>query len=105
MAKPCEKKDTPQGLVVYSRSGNGSQTICDLGHVTNVKHLVTIRNKRTYRLDIVCEGAISAQPSRVEFSSPNPSDTSSHWKATVSLLDGQERTFNHVSLIGISQGT
>src|SRR6266487_3620302 len=104
MSKPCEKKDTPQGLEVISRSGNGSQTICNLGHGTNVKHIVTIRNKRTYRLDIICEGLISAQPSRVEFMSPNPSDTSTHWQATATLFDGEERTFDHVSLVGISQG-
>jgi hypothetical protein len=34
----------------------------------------------------------------------NPLVTSNHWRATTSLLDGEIRTFDHVTLVGLSQG-
>lgn len=101
----CEKKEKPQGLEVEARSGIGAQTICDLHKDTNIKHIVTIRNKRTYRVDIECKGSINSNPRKAEFSSPNaPPDTSTNWSAQVSLFDGEEHTFEHVSLVCNSYG-
>lgn len=101
----CENKANPQGLEVKARSGIGSHTICKLSKSPNLTHIVTILNKRTYRVDIECKGSISSSPRMAEFSSPNtPPDTATNWSAKVSLLDGEEHTFEYVSLVCISQG-
>ncbi len=106
MQKPCEDWAKPRGLEIETRSGFGPQTICDLSQSNDVRHVVRILNKRTYRLDIVCKGLINSNPRKVEFSSPNtPPDTPTSWSATISLLDGEEYTFDHVSLVCLTQGT
>jgi hypothetical protein len=106
VASPCEKKKGIRGLFVETRGGVGTLPICTIGGRTDVLHIVTIENLRTYPAEVTCNGKISSYPPKLKFSSTVSSDTESTWKASkINLDDSESYTFDHVGIRSKTRGT
>lgn len=109
MPTPCKKRNSTPGIIVISRSGKGSSTICNLNGQADVRHIVEIRNLMLYKADVECVGRISGNPRAIEFLSPNArpvgQDDEKTWRDAVPDLDDKNwYTFDHVQLIAVSSG-
>jgi hypothetical protein len=109
--QPCKVTSSVRGIEIETFSGSQTSSDakirleCTIGSRTDIRHIVTIRNLRTYPVDIVCTGSLKASPRGLLFQSPITSDTDNTWQSRTALGSNSTHTYSHVTLLSLQPNT
>ncbi len=100
----CSKRAVEGGLVIRTFTGpDDHKVICTIGPSKDIKHIVWVKNLRTYPTRIECTSEI-VETGALVFEQLHERDSKTRWSATYGLDSGELHRFPRVGLLSLKPG-